>query len=397
MRIILGFEHVRRLVGSHSQIVTELGLGLTGLGHDVTIVCDTVLDPMLWPDLHFVARRTFRIGESRRPGLLRTWASSVIPELGADISLSFTTAIPGDLLCPILGSTERRIAGHGRFMERLRGRISPRKRALTRTDAQTRSDRRVRGVIALSETMAEEIREAMPWFANRIIHIPGASPIHVPSESERAALRLQGRRMLRIAPEEVFFLWCSKQPGAHGLIRLLEALADLRREDPAAARAVLVLAGEGQWEAASAAARLGIDDAVRIIGRTAALDLLLSAADVAVSPALYSTLGRATWEALAFGVPLLISDRSGGSDRVRESGAGVIVPARDVGALARGLGDLIDDRRRAAFTIAAATIAPDLRFERLTADIERALRHYTASPTTHTAQNGAERHSWTNA
>ncbi len=85
---------------------------------------------------------------------------------------------------------------------------------------------------------------------------------------------------------------------------------------------------------------------------------LMDRADVLVLPSLEDACPRASLEALASGVPQVITDHAGTADLVRGSGAGDVVAAGDAAALTAAVLRLaVDGDRRARMSAAAAQAA----------------------------------------
>jgi glycosyltransferase involved in cell wall biosynthesis len=80
---------------------------------------------------------------------------------------------------------------------------------------------------------------------------------------------------------------------------------------------------------------------------------LLKAASVFVLPSHHENFGVSTVEALACGVPVVISDQVAVSSEVKAYGAGAVVPL-DAGMFAEEIGKLLDDPRRRNVMSAAA-------------------------------------------
>jgi glycosyltransferase involved in cell wall biosynthesis len=81
-----------------------------------------------------------------------------------------------------------------------------------------------------------------------------------------------------------------------------------------------------------------------------------------VLTSLYEGLSHTVLEAFAAGLPCIVSDRGGNDEVVSHGRNGVIVPAQNVGSLARALKSLADDepgRRR----LAAAAIETSRVFD----------------------------------
>ena len=126
----------------------------------------------------------------------------------------------------------------------------------------------------------------------------------------------------------------------------LEAVAGLRRRYP---QLRYVLAGSGAEEAAlrQHAKRLGVEAAVHFAGLVMPVAPLLARADLVIMPSLDEPLGLAQLEALALGVPVVVSDAGGLPETVVDGETGWIVPAGDPLALAERMAAVLDDPRRA--------------------------------------------------
>jgi L-malate glycosyltransferase len=133
---------------------------------------------------------------------------------------------------------------------------------------------------------------------------------------------------------------------------MVEAFA---RIHAARAHARLVLAGKGEMQDMLQARvnELGLQDAVQILGRVdhEKVPALIRSFDIMVMPSVYEseTFGVAAIEASASGVPVVASQVGGVPEAVLHERTGLLVPPRDVEALARACIELIDDpaRRRA--------------------------------------------------
>ena len=137
---------------------------------------------------------------------------------------------------------------------------------------------------------------------------------------------------------------------------LLEALAELPD-------AQLVIAGDGELEEdlKRMAADLGVAARVDFLGRRDDVPDVLAGFDVFAFPSLFEGLCLAVIEAQAAGVPVVATPVGGIRETVVDGETGLLVPLRDVGALARAIARLLDDRDEA---------------ERLAANARRASKRY---------------------
>jgi glycosyltransferase involved in cell wall biosynthesis len=131
---------------------------------------------------------------------------------------------------------------------------------------------------------------------------------------------------------------------------LLRALALVRRSEPGAE---LWIAGDGAERPRLEALRmeLGLEDSVRLLGRKQNIGYWLSRADLFVLSSVSEGLPVSLLEAMAVGLPAVVTAVGGMPEVLRLSEAGVVVPPSDPQALADAIAGLA--RRRAEWPILA--------------------------------------------
>ncbi|MFH1277371.1 MAG: glycosyltransferase [Candidatus Eisenbacteria bacterium] len=147
-----------------------------------------------------------------------------------------------------------------------------------------------------------------------------------------------------IGVEREFVLCVSNCLPHKNLDRLVHAFAGLRRRG---FEGDLVLAGVGEGAAPDlvrAAADLGLGDHVRFPGFVSEefLPVLYSGARLFVFPSLYEGFGLPPLEAMACGIPVVVSDTPAITEVVGE--AGLRVDPRSVEAIESGMARLLEDR-----------------------------------------------------
>jgi glycosyltransferase involved in cell wall biosynthesis len=132
----------------------------------------------------------------------------------------------------------------------------------------------------------------------------------------------------------------------------------------------------------AAAERHGVAGRVVFTGSVtrAEVPALIRSADVVVCVPWYEPFGIVPLEAMACGVPVVASAVGGLTDTVADQETGLLVPARDPGALSRALSQLLaDPARRAAFGAAGAQRARrDYSWTRVAAQTEAVYQRLTA-------------------
>jgi glycosyltransferase involved in cell wall biosynthesis len=215
-------------------------------------------------------------------------------------------------------------------------------------------------------------------------------PVAPPAVPDRDEARRQVREALGTPGDAVVVVMASRLEPLKGHAVLLAALAALagvpgwvcwvaggtQRPDEAAYLAGL----------RAAAARAGLGGRVRFLGQRADVPRLLAAADVYCQPNTGpESFGVAFVEALYAGLPVVTSAHGGALEIVHD-GCGILVPPRDVPALADALARLIGDpdlRRRQGQggpARAAELCDPAVRMAALGELLRAARRSCSASP-----------------
>jgi glycosyltransferase involved in cell wall biosynthesis len=164
-------------------------------------------------------------------------------------------------------------------------------------------------------------------------------PLPASDTFRRAYPALQGKTVI---------LFLARLDAVKGLDLLLPAFAELCRTRPDVA---LVLAGSGDAEFTEGlraqVRRLGIEQDVIFTGFLAGEQKMaaFAAADLFVLPSYSENFGVVVVEAMASSVPIIISDRVGLAEDIRQADAGVIVPCQHE-ALVASMAELIDDPQR---------------------------------------------------
>ncbi|HUR82864.1 MAG TPA: glycosyltransferase family 4 protein [Thermoanaerobaculia bacterium] len=187
---------------------------------------------------------------------------------------------------------------------------------------------------------------------------------------ERAAMR----ERFGIAPDRVAFVFSAKLVARKDPMTLLRALAAMPHRD----RAVAVFLGHGELrEPLETFARAEKLD-VRFAGFVNQGDLPKHYAmcDVFVLPSTYEPRGAVINEAMACGLPVIVTDRCGSiGDIVLEGENAFIYPAGDVDALADALEAMLDETLRARMAGRSREIIDAWDYARGVRGVQQALEH----------------------
>ncbi|MTV36419.1 glycosyltransferase [Duganella radicis] len=206
----------------------------------------------------------------------------------------------------------------------------------------------VRGIYAVSESaMAHFLAAYRPYIlaSTRLAVIPNG--VDVERFRPSAAARTLARQRLQL-PRQALVIGTvarlSAQKRPHLMINLL---ALLREQFP---ELHLVLAGSGPLEAElrTQAERMGLLPWITFTGFVEAVHELMPALDLHLLMSRNEGFGIATIEAMACGIPAIATDVPGSADILRNSRAGLLVPADDLQAAAATVVQLLADPARRA-------------------------------------------------
>jgi glycosyltransferase involved in cell wall biosynthesis len=137
----------------------------------------------------------------------------------------------------------------------------------------------------------------------------------------------------------------------------LQVVALLRRDRPGL-RAAIGGGGPLEDDLRRLAIRLGIEDAVDFLGFQAHIEDVYVRSRVFVLTSRYEGLSIAISEAMASGLPVVVTDVGEVRDLVHEGENGYLLPVGDIGSMASRVGQLLDDpARRESLAAAAAADA----------------------------------------
>src|SRR5580704_16308654 len=159
----------------------------------------------------------------------------------------------------------------------------------------------------------------------------------------REAARSAARARWRMPADDRIVLFVGRLEASKGLQALLSAFARAVAEEN---DLCLAIAGDGSFRAHVEAIAAKPDCRVSYLGRLSGDDVLRAflAADLLVLPSLFEPWGLVVNEAMACGLPIIVSDRVGcADDLIRHGETGLVVSAGSATELASALGQLAQD------------------------------------------------------
>lgn len=261
-------------------------------------------------------------------------------------------------------------------LRRMEADMLPGQRAMLPT--ALRADR----LIAINDESATELRTAgVP--ATRIMHIPNGVEIDEAADARDYAA--PGRRTIayvgRLHPSK----------GADVLLTALRRVVDTRPDLDWA----LWLFGDGQLRGAleAQAQALGLAERVTFWGTVAPLTPYLDQADLFALPSRSEGISNALLEAMARGLPCVVSAIGGNTDLIHSGENGLLTAPEDAAGLAAALVDMLDDEalRRRLGTAARRTVEAGYSLESVARQYLALYRSLLDSPAPREGEPGDHR------
>jgi glycosyltransferase involved in cell wall biosynthesis len=201
--------------------------------------------------------------------------------------------------------------------------------------------RRVDRFVSLNSEVRRDL-ESIGIRHERIVDIPNGVDtgfFRPPARDERST----ARAAVGLAPRERLIVGVGRLGPEKSWVTLVCALAALRnaRHDW---RAVILGAGGERTKLLALARSQGLEDRLTLTSATQDVRPFLHAADVFVLPSLREGLSNALLEAMATGLPCIVSDVPGNSEVITDGVNGRLFPPTNEDALSEAISNLLDDR-----------------------------------------------------
>ncbi len=205
----------------------------------------------------------------------------------------------------------------------------------------------------------------------RVVH-PGVD-VERFAGPDRAACRAEIRARHGIGESDLLVLFVGMNFEVKGLGAIIDAVAIARRARPDARIRLLVVGKGDSRKYAELARGLGHGDAVAFAGPQAdGVERYYRAADAFIMLSLFDTFGMAVLEAMAAGLPVVVSPGVGAKDVVEEGVNGYVVPAAgDSGAAAGAILAMADAEVRARLAAGASRTAARHTWDRTADEVGR--------------------------
>jgi len=239
---------------------------------------------------------------------------------------------------------------------------SPHHRYLLAREKRVFCSARVRAVVCISRMVRDEIvrHYGTPESKLPVVYLGVDLDQYHPSERHR--LRAAQRSALGLRDDDFALVHVGSGFERKGVATLLRAAA--RSSVPC--HAIIVGGDKHESRYREMAHALGIGRRVHFMGVQPDARPYYSAGDVFVMPSLYEPFGNANMEALAMGLPLVTSTKSGVAELLRPGVTGYVHDALDVDGIAASIRALSDRDRRLGMGSAARRLAEEFSLEATT-------------------------------
>lgn len=220
---------------------------------------------------------------------------------------------------------------------------------------------------------------AMAAFKQEYKDLPGDWQVMHPgvevsrfSQPDRMACRNDIRKRYAIGDGDILLLFVGMNFEVKGLDTIIAALAKARNSQPGVNIRLLVVGRGDEGKYRKLAQSFGIEEAVSFAGtQTAGLERYYRAADAFIMLSRFDTFGMVVLEAMAAGLPVIVSPNVGAKDLVQEGSNGFVLPSPDdVDTAANCIVRLTDENSRNVMGMAAAQTAALHDWERLAEKME---------------------------
>ena len=228
---------------------------------------------------------------------------------------------------------------HNEVLDSGRGRFSPQEWLLRAgiNAIFSRADR----IIGVSDKVTEVLQTSTRIPHQRIVTIPnGVDGERFQPRHDQRELRQQ----LQLPLERPIAISIGRMTRQKGYIYLLEALTRI----PAETRPLVLLTGDGpdRHDLERKASELHLDEDVRFLGNRTDIPTLLAAADCFVMASLWEGLPLVLLEAMASGLPAVVTAVGGNPGVIEHGVSGLLVPPGEPQPLADAMQDLLGDTQQ---------------------------------------------------
>jgi UDP-glucose:(heptosyl)LPS alpha-1,3-glucosyltransferase len=355
MKIALAHKRLDRRGGTELDFYRTAS-GLRDLGHEVHLFCsEFAIEPPPGTYTHFIP--IVPLGRTARLWSFARGAPKIIRPFPCDVVVSFGRMISQDVLRSGGGSHRaflQKLGAEGGLRRRIWQDLSPYHRSLLALERRQFQPGHYKRILAVSEEVKRELLATYGIPEDKITVIYNGVDEKRFHFSLRDKFRAPIRKQWHIPLDAPVVLFVGSGFRRKGLDRLLRAWSSPQMKDT-----YLVVVGDdaqrGRYEAL---AEEQAKNKIIFVGRRDDVESYYAAADLLALPAVQEAFGNVVLEALAAGLPVVVSETAGASEILKGRPAeGIVAHPEDRKELAAKLVAMLDRGRNADFSLEARKLA----------------------------------------
>lgn len=317
----IAISHLRHAdIGGVERFQNQLSAALAARGHDVTILCRTYGRPH-HPAITFISFRSFApLGSGNRLWRFAKDIERHVARHDYDLVLGLGRTWSQDIIR----------AGQGLYRDQIekglgRRRRMPRDLISEAIERRTFAPNNYKMVLSNSYQTQRSLAAAFAIPKDKMTTIHNAVSLERFNDCHRQGRGRALRRQCGFDQSHRVYLFLGMGFKRKGLDRLLHAFPQVAAREPNS-RLMIVGSDSQQKKYANDTKRLGIDGKVAFLGSRTDAEICYNAADIYVMPSRFDAFGFSALEALACGLPVVITDTAGASE-VMTPAVGEVIPS----------------------------------------------------------------------
>lgn len=263
-------------------------------------------------------------------------------------------------------------------LRRLAMHVNPHHAYVLHAERQMFASPRLRAVICNSRMVEEELVRHYGLRQDQLTVVYNSVDLEEFSPRRREQWRSNQRQALGIAQETLTLLHVGSGFERKGVGTILRAMARA-----SAASHLIVVGGDKREERyKSLAGELGIASRVHFVGVQRDPRPYYAAADAFVMASLYEPFANASMEALAMGLPVVTSTKSGAAEILEQGKTGYVCDALDIGGFSAAIDALANRDRQLVMGAAARRLAENFTVDAMAGQLLNLYRRLLADSAT---------------
>jgi UDP-glucose:(heptosyl)LPS alpha-1,3-glucosyltransferase len=362
LKIALIIDKFDYRMGGAERYARDLAEGLVREGHDIHVFCrrggstHNGITVHLIPTINYpkyLRLLTFVRGVEKH---LNKDDFDIVHGLGYNPGVTVLNPHTGVEQSWIEGDDQSRESAIALLWARLVRFLTPRRHLILSLQRRQYRDPGVKAIIAISQKVKDDMMRFHPVTGDRIEVINNGIDIDRFNPANRARLREATRKKLGLGEDEIMIVTVTNNFRLKGIFPAVRTMPALEKRADAPFR-LFVVGRDDAGPYRREAARLGVSDRVVFMSYVEDVAPMYAAADIFLLPTFYDSFALVAIEAIASGLPVVMTVNAGAAAVVESRDMGWIVDnPRDHEALAEALAYYFSPEARERAYAAAQTV-----------------------------------------